>query len=413
MGLTSRTFLVALSVLAIALIVTLVWLWPKLAGRGWKPVLGRIGALLLTQAVLVGLLAAMGNRYFLFYTSWDDLMGKTGKPKLHNGPGGPEAPIQAIKLKDTERVDIPNGGNPLTAGQIVGIDVTGRRSGLDTSGYVYLPPQYFQPQFKDRQFPVVVTLTGYPGDARNLITRLQVPRLAAEEITAGRVQPTIYVMLRPSQTPGRDTECTDVPGGPQSGMFFTQDLPEAIRATFRAAPGAKAWGMMGDSTGGYCALKLAMLNSDRIAAGASLSGDYGAPQDGDTGDLYGGSKEYRNSQDLIWRLKNLPPAPVSLMLTTSLDESNYGATQEFLKLVKSPTKADQLVLPTGGHNFKTWVALLPDVMRWMSTHQEVPGAPGTPGGPGGAPGGPGGAGGPGAPGTPAGAGNVPATAPKP
>ncbi|MDI2126230.1 alpha/beta hydrolase [Yinghuangia seranimata] len=370
MGLTSRSLIGVLGLLAIGLLVAVVWLWPKLAGRGWRPVLGRISALALTQVVLLALLGVVGNRYYLFYTSWDDLLGKTGKPKLHAGAGG-DGPVKLINLKGTESVDVPNGGNPEAAGQIVGIDVIGRRSGLDTSGFVYLPPQYFQPQFKDRRFPVSVVLTGYPGDARNLITRLNLPKIAANEINAGRVQPTIYVMLRPSQTSGRDTECTDVPAGPQSGTFFSQDLPEAIRTNFRVAPGSKAWGMMGDSTGGYCSLKLAMLNSDRIGAGASLSGSYGAPKDGDTGDLYGGSKEFRNSQDLMWRLDNVAPPPVNLLLTTSLDEENYGDTQDFLKKVKAPTKADQLVLPTGGHNFKTWVALLPDVLRWMSAHQDV------------------------------------------
>ncbi|MCF2530413.1 alpha/beta hydrolase [Yinghuangia soli] len=377
MGLTSRTLLAVLGVLALASVVAVVWLWPRLGGRNWKAVLGRIGALLVVQALVLSLLALFGNRYYLFYTSWDDLLGKTGKPTLYTGQGGAGDPAaKLVKLGDTEAVDVPNGGNPQAAGQIVAIDVTGRRSGLDTSGYVYLPPQYFQPDGQNRRFPVAVVVTGYPGDARNLITRMEIPKTAATEINAGRVQPTIYVMVRPSQTSGRDTECTDVPGGPQSGTFFSQDLPEAVRGAFRVAPGPAAWGMIGNSTGGYCAAKLAMLNSDRIGAGASLSGMYDAVQDGQTGDLYGGSKQFRNSQDLLWRLQNLPAPPVNLLLTTSKDEENYASTQEFLKLAKAPLKADTLVLPTGGHNFKTWTALMPDVLRWMSAHQQAGPPPG-------------------------------------
>ncbi|WP_406287479.1 alpha/beta hydrolase [Embleya sp. NBC_00896] len=373
MGLTSLKLIILLGVAAFASIAAVVVFWPKLSRQGVLPILGRVGILVTTQVLLMATVALIGNRYFVFYTTWDDLLGHTGKPIVNFGePTGPNGVPKLVKQNGTETIDVREGSNPQVAGQIMQVEVAGRRSGMGTPALVYLPPQYFQPQYKDRQFPVVVVLTGYPGNERNLVTRLELPKFAATEIAAGRVQPTIYVMMRPSVNQNRDTECTDVPGGPQVGVFFSQDLPEAIRQAYRVAPGPQGWAMLGDSTGGYCAAKLAMLNSDRIGAGVALSADYGAPMDGDTGDLYGDSKAYRNQNDLMWRLKNMPMPPVNLLLTSSESgEPNLADTKEFDRLAKPPLVVDTLFLPTGGHNFKTWQAVLPDALRWLSAKQNT------------------------------------------
>ncbi|MET7301109.1 alpha/beta hydrolase-fold protein [Embleya sp. NPDC005575] len=371
MGLTSLKLIILLGVVAFAVLAAAVFFWPRLSRQGVLPILGRIGILLSAQVLLMATVAVIGNRYFVFYTTWDDLLGHTGKPVVNFGASGPGDVPRLVKENGTETIDVPQGKNPQAAGRIMLVDVAGRRSGMGTPALVYLPPQYFQAQYKDRRFPVVVVLTGYPGNERNLVTRLELPKFAANEIAAGRVQPTIYVMMKPSVGADRDTECTDVPGGPQVGMFFSQDLPEAISQAYRVAPGARNWAMLGDSTGGYCSAKLAMLHSDRIGAGVALSADYGAPLDGDTGDLYGGSKAYRNQNDLMWRLKNMPMPPVSLLLTSSESgEPNLPETKEFQRLAKPPLKVDTLLLPTGGHNFKTWQAVLPDALRWLSAQQK-------------------------------------------
>ena len=47
------------------------------------------------------------------------------------------------------------------------------------------------------------------------------------------MQPMILVMMRPTVAPPRDTECVDVPGGPQTETFFAKDLPDAVSAHYR------------------------------------------------------------------------------------------------------------------------------------------------------------------------------------
>jgi S-formylglutathione hydrolase FrmB len=176
-------------------------------------------------------------------------------------------------------------------------------------------------------------------------------------------------MLRPTVAPPRDTECVDVPGGPRTESFFAADLPEAVRAHYRVARAPGGWGVVGDSTGGYCALKLAMHHPDAYAAGAGLSPYYEAPVDRTTGDLYGGDRNLRHRADLWWCLDHLPAPDTSLLVSSSREgENNYKDTLEFIRRVKAKgvTRISSIILDSGGHNFNTWRREIPATLRWMS-----------------------------------------------
>ena len=232
---------------------------------------------------------------------------------------------------------------------------------------MYLPPQYFQRAYADRLFPAVLVLTGYPSDPRSEITRLNLPGAVAAGVAKGRLQPTIFVMMFSSVDMPRDTECTDIPNGPQAETFFAEDVPLAVERTFRVATGAGGWAVMGDSTGGYCAVKLAMMHSDRFAAAVSLSGYYNAIQDFTTGSLYGHSAAYRSENDLFWRLGHHPPPPVSVLLTSSrVGEDDYLPTLRFLSMIRPPMHGYELILPVGGHNFRTWKREIGQALQWLN-----------------------------------------------
>ncbi|MFG2006619.1 alpha/beta hydrolase [Spirillospora sp. NPDC048911] len=353
---------------AVAVLVATVWGWGRLGGRGLRFVIGRLALFGLCQLLVLASVLALINRQFAFYATWSELTGigrgGDGPGVIQNrGPAGALTGAKVIKLKPEFSV----GGDPAKDGSVESVDIQGARSGLRGRGYVYLPPQYFQPGAEQKRFPVVLALSGYPGAVRNLVTQLKVPQTASKEIKAGQIQPTIYVLMRPALAGGRDTECMDVPGGPQAATFFAQDLPEAISSQYRTSPSRTGWGVFGLSTGGYCSLKLAMRHSSVFAAAASISGYYGAIKDVTTGELYGGSQAVRDENDLFWRLRNLPPPPVAVLVTTSkVGEQNRAGTERFLSLVKPPMQASSITLDTGGHNFGTWNQVLPPVMRWMS-----------------------------------------------
>ncbi|MFI9808863.1 alpha/beta hydrolase [Streptomyces sp. NPDC052301] len=369
MGLTSNKVLVLAIVFAVVLFVGTVWLWPRLARQSWRSVSGRVGLMLATQLALFASLGLAANQTFGFYASWADLFGREtdqGVVVDHSADGGTGGPLQVLSSSG-----VPGGHatSPRTGGQIQKVDIVGRRSHIATPAFVYLPPEYFQPQYRTRTFPAAVVLTGYPGTAQALVDKLHYPRTAQQLAKDGRMQPMILVMMRPTVAPPRDTECVDVPGGPQAETFFARDLPEAVLAHYRVGKRPGSWGVIGDSTGGYCALKLAMHHPDVYAAGAGLSPYYKAPIDPTTGDLFRGDKSLQNRADLWWLLKHEAAPDTSLLVTSSkVGEHNYKDTLRFIERVQATnlTRISSIILDSGGHNFNTWRREIPATLQWMS-----------------------------------------------
>ncbi|MDJ0461671.1 alpha/beta hydrolase-fold protein [Streptomyces sp. H27-C3] len=367
MGLTSNKVLALAVLLAVALFVATIWLWPRLAGRGWRSVLGRVGLLLVTQVLLFASVGFAANKSFLFYGSWGDLFGQETEMGVvvDHSAGGKD-----IKVLGTQAVDVPGGSTPRVGGQIQKIVVAGRKSMMDSPGYVYLPPEYFQPKYAKKTFPASVVLTGYPGTAENLLEGLRYPKTAYTQVKTGKMQPMILVMMRPTVAPPRDTECADVPGGPQTETFFAEDLPRAISGSYRVGTQPRNWGFMGNSTGGYCALKIAMHHPDTFAASAGLSAYYRAADDATTGDLFGGSKALRHRSDLLWSLDHAKPGALarsSFLVTSSKSgEGNLRNTLKFINRVPAPARVSSITLDSGGHNFNTWRREIPPALAWIS-----------------------------------------------
>ncbi|MEV8097477.1 alpha/beta hydrolase-fold protein [Kitasatospora sp. NPDC085879] len=372
LSLTGLPLRVLAVLLAVAAFGATMWLWPKLAGRGWKAWLGRLGAFFGAQLAVFAAIGLIANAYFGFYTTWGDLLGTDGKQGtvVDHEPGG-----RAVSVLGQQKVYSAQGSAQDRSGVIEKVRIRGRASGLTaTPAYVYLPPQYFQPAYAHSRFPMALVLSGYPGSAEKLISLLEYPDSTLKAIQAGQLPPTVLVMMRPTLAGNRDTECMDVPGGPQVETFFTEDLPHALGGTYRILDRPDARAAVGDSTGGYCALKFALRKPDSYRSAISLSGYYTAPTDPTTGDLFGGRPRLKQENDLLWRLRTLPAPPVSLLLATSYDEHNYGATQKMVGAFKAPTRMSTITLDTGGHNFRTWTREIPPALEWLG-HRLAPPAP--------------------------------------
>jgi enterochelin esterase-like enzyme len=364
-----------------------VWLWPRLAKAGPLAIAGRLGTIVVTQLAIVAAFALAVNSSFEFYGTWNELLGKYDKTPVnvtHLGKSGPYATVGATKggliqpagPQGLDKVaGIPHGPAD-KVGKVQSVRIVGRRSGAINPAFVYLPPQYFQKQYERQRFPVIVAISGYPGGIINLAEHLQVPQTAGQLIADNKMQPTVIVMVRPTIAPPRDTECVDVPGGPLAETFFTKDLPEALKSTYRVGHDSSAWGALGYSSGGSCSLQLAMREPSVYPAAASLSGDYTVGNDLTTGNLFGSgpdAKRKQNEHDLIWRLKNMPIPRVSVLVTSSKQgEKDYGETMKFLAAVKSPMTASSIILPQGSHHFTTWRREIGPALEWMSQQETFP-----------------------------------------
>lgn len=362
MGLTSKKVLLLAVIAAVVLFVATVWLWPRLSKRSVPAVLGRVGMMLFTQLSMIAALGLAANYSFGFYASWADLFGQESEPGVVVNHSGAANQLQVVGHK---YVNVPGGSVPKVGGQIQKVVFQGGASDITTPAYVYLPPEYFQDA--KRRFPASVILTGYPGTAEALFKKMKYPSIAHQQVLDGKAKPTILIMMRPTVAPPRDTECMDIPGGPQTETFFTKDLRAAVSGHFRVGTNARNWGIMGDSTGGYCALKLTMRHPEAYSTAVGLSADYKAPRDRTTGDLFGGDKKLELQNNLAWRLKNLPHPPVNLLVTSSKKgEPNYRETLKLIGAAKAPTHMSSIILESGGHNFNTWGREIPPALEWLS-----------------------------------------------
>ncbi len=375
MALLGAPLLILLGTLVVALPVATALLWRRTRGNQVLATLQRLVMVAAAQLAAVLLVAAAANDYGYFYGSWSDLV-----QQLH-----PTSAVATSHTAGLDPVTTTSAGPtvlqvvhlPMAAwstpvdyakvGRLESVTLAGARSQLSSHAFVYLPPQYFQAAYRNTTFPAVEVFTGYPGNDLNLIRRLAYQDHLRAEVKAGRAKPTVLVMMRPSVAYPRDAECSDVPAGPQTETFFAQDVPADITAAYRVRP--VGWGAIGDSTGGYCAVKLTLLNSYTFSAGVGLSGYYHTLQDSTTGDLWGGSLELRHLNDLEWRLAHQPQPPVSLLLTSSRGEAGPNGLldlQKMVSLAHAPLRIDTIVLPHGGHSLSTWSRELSPALDWLS-----------------------------------------------
>jgi len=407
MGLTSAPFLSLMVAMAVGSLASIVWLWPRIGGGRLAGIGSRLALIAVSQTLVIAAILACLNGYFSFYGSWSTLLGTEAsrppvagavalsKPILITGtdlgpvPGSNSLlPIAAGRTPAGQpvhyyaqhhqgaRLRTASGPGPRTvashslpsAGEVLQVSIMGQRTGIGVvADYVYLPPQYFQPAYARVRFPVVVALTGYPNDSWSLVKRLALPATAARLVAAGKIRPAVYVMANVSVVPPRDTECTNVPAGPQVESFFAEDLPRAMEQTFRVQTSGQGWAVIGYSTGGYCAVKLAMMYPGQFSLAVSMAGDYEAVKDRTTGNIYGGSRAYQQENDLKWRLTHLPAPPVSVLVTSSrVGEKDLPGTLAFLRLIHYPMRGYSLLVPQGGHNFRTWQRELPQSLEWLN-----------------------------------------------
>jgi S-formylglutathione hydrolase FrmB len=407
MGLTSGFFLELLTAAAIVSVAATVWLWPRLARQRVAVVAARLGLIVTSQVLVLAAVAAFLNGYFGFFASWSALFGggesapitaaataASSRPIVVTGsdlgpvPGGSDLPELADgrlaakpphvyaqspppgNLQVAPGLDLKGGATAAarSVGKVLQVTLSGEHTGIvSVADYVYLPPQYFQPAYAHTRFPVVLALTGYPNDPWSIVRRLALPATAARLAAGGQITPAVYVMMNVSVALPRDTECTNVPEGPQAETFLTQDVPLAVERTFRVQTGRSGWALLGYSTGGYCAAKLAMMDPYQFSSAVSMAGYYTALEDSTTGDLYGGSGAYRNENDLDWRLAHLPPPPVSVLVTSSQQgERDLPGTLAFLKLIRPPMRGYSLIVTQGGHNYGTWQRQLPQSLEWLN-----------------------------------------------
>lgn len=382
MGLTGPGLAVLLVGLTVALPALVVWgprhegrqtpLWSatrwrlgvRPAPRRWSGAVARWAVLVLAQLVAVATSFVLVNDWLRFYPTWQDLVGRP-------------APAPVIENRD-ERIPTPGpGGGPTTrvptpsGATLVTMPVNGAESGARGDVLVWLPPGY-DTELAGRRLPVLVFMPGQPGSPQGVYSQFDIDRAASASIREGRTQPFLVVVPPIMVDPPRNTECLDVPNGPQSRTWLARDVRRAVLETFRVPADPGAWNLAGYSTGGYCAAMLLMEHRDRFGAAASLGGYYHPWADTTTGDLFGGDTDKQRAADVLERLRSEHPQPTKLLMVSSQGDpgswggqGGQGDSREAIEAAKRWPGTASMVLDKGGHGFRTYAPSLPEVLAWL------------------------------------------------
>jgi predicted esterase len=315
----------------------------------WLRSLTQLALVIGCQLLAVMTLFLWVNNSYGFYTSWSDLLGRSSG----------DAKIQ------------PNGLVPHGAGRAEVITVAGGpgRNGSHRV-LVWLPREYDQPSGQATQFPVVMVLPGQPSTPETMFTHYDFGSVATAEIDRGLVKPFIAVFPPLMTNPPRDTECTDIKGGPQALTWLTHDVYQAIGQSFRVAK--SQWSVMGWSTGAFCSAKLALRYPRQYTAAAGLGGYYEPLTDKTTGDLFHGQTALRDQNSPLWLYQHDPVHHRQVLIVTGRqDQESYGPSVSFLNASRGDAGVSSLIFPTGGHNYHNYRALLPAVLEWLNKVQPV------------------------------------------
>ncbi len=259
-------------------------------------------------------------------------------------------------------------------GRVVQLALPGARSGITREGYVYLPPQYFEPAYANDSFPVVELLHGDPGNPAGWVYALHVPHLMDTAIDDGQIGPMVVVM--PATFDGaHGQDCVDAPHGQRDDTYLSADVPADVMHDFRVLPQGPHWAIGGLSDGGFCAANLALRHPGEYGAVVSMDGFYSAYSDlAVMNKVFGaGSPAIMQNDPSTLATDAGSSLPRFWLMSGSGDAVDTVAAQDFREIVTTREPVEYVVLRGGKHTPPAWRAALPPLLAW--TWHTISGGP--------------------------------------
>ncbi|MFH0522109.1 alpha/beta hydrolase [Streptomyces sp. M41] len=383
MSLTGAPFLYTLIALCVAAVVLPLALWSRVRGPRIVRAAVRLLMVLFAQGTAVALVFTMVNNSNQLYDNWGDLLGTSNH--VHkaadlgaSGTGG----IALEKLPKVRQVFKQGKGPGMrTEGGVLVTHLKGRVSGVHAEVNVWLPPQYHEPAYRDRTFPVVQVLPGYPGSSKAWFGTMDAPEQLAPLMRSGQIEPFIIVSPRTTLLPGVDTGCANIPGKVNADSWLSVDVPKMVMDNFRARSAPQGWAVAGYSAGAHCAAKLAVAHPDRYRAAVSLSG-YNDPV-AVPNSLAGKTPALRDANNPLVLLGRAQVPPRVALYLSGQPNDGYEAAQALQRAAEAPTTVEVVPIPSsaGGHTMALWKPQVVPAFRWltevMGVEHEARTAPGS------------------------------------
>ena len=374
MSLTGPALPIVLGVVAVVAVVLLGWGRP--APR--HPVAAGAVRVLLAFVMclsVLGLIGALFNNQYAFFTSWGDLLGgsesKTREVKYGASPqevvrAQPTPTQRAAVATAVEKVSARDfAPDPKIANRFERFKVHGARSGLRQDVVVFLPKGY-DPK-KAGGYPVILALHGYPGSPASFKALGRFYSGLDEAVESHRLAPSIVVIPAINPKVTFDSECVDSPRGPKVGTWVTQDVPAFVRGHFNAASDRQSWAAWGYSFGGYCAISTVMRAPTSFAAAVAFQPYYRPEFSAAYRPFRTGSAEL-DSYDLVLLARTSAPSVAIWAFANEADPFSYPQTNEFAKAVRKPTSLTAVYGKGGGHRLDVWARKIPVSFDWLGAN---------------------------------------------
>jgi enterochelin esterase-like enzyme len=312
------------------------------------------GALTIVLAMTGGM--AIVNDYYGYYQSWGQLGADlTGSYSQFT--------TTALGARTSPRL----------TGKVVSLDLTGARSGINRGGYVYLPPQYFQRKYAHTRLPVVELLHGSPSYAASWLVHLHTAEVANQLLSKHLMGPMVLVMPQ-TYTGNAYTESLNSSRGSDE-TYLTTDVRHDVETRFRVARDSAQWGLVGVSSGGYCAANLALRHPASYGAVGILSG-YFRPQDGPAAQVLGYNQAAEDADDPLLSARRLSagaaPLPAFWLAAGTGDRADYAGAQAFAAALRGVERVTLYKEPGGQHNFYAFAPAFNRVLPWVWTQLAAP-----------------------------------------
>lgn len=257
-----------------------------------------------------------------------------------------------------------------TAGQVTTVTIPGTISGFRArAAWIYLPPAY---RAEPRPLlPVLILLTGQPGEPRNWFDGSHVPQIMDAYAAAHEGLAPVVVVPDWIGTAIANPLCVDSTAGGKDYTYLTRDVPNWIRAELEIDTRPSRWAVGGLSAGATCAGQLAVNDPDQFPTLLFFSGQT-EPTLSDRADtvatLFGGDEAAFvkiNPLDVLARTRFPDSAAI---FAAGAQDAVYGPQTRtvYQAALAAGMDAQYLDLP-GGHNSPFWASALAASTDWLGT----------------------------------------------
>jgi hypothetical protein len=334
-------------------------------------------------AMVFGIAAV--NKYYDYYQTWGalftDLSGSSSVPHL-----------SAASLRSTHgsvRSFITSSSNAALDAQIGYLfitTVTGQRSHISRTVFVYLPPQYFWKAYANYRFPAIELLHGSPGKPSAWVGAMDLIPIYQGLLASHKAQPAVLVMPDTDGGYQYSLQCLNDPRphGLQDMTWVGQEVPDWVAANLRVQPPGLLWGIAGYSEGGYCAANIALNYSARFGFSGVLSGYFKpyrsqVPANGKPNgtpilvNVFAHRPQLAMLNTPNKYILNLPLAtgiPRFFFAAGAQDVDDVHNAEYFRQelLTRSPAVLPVDIISGGGHQGSVWRKALTPLLTWMTTN---------------------------------------------